>query len=204
MVAGAVNVDKLVLDAEKEVVKVSLEELVAEQQSDSITAPVYQAVLAGRRPDRKEVYQLPRKTKILLRSFQKLFIRKGVLMRKTVNNEQIVVPGKFHQLIYVEMHVKMGHLGVEKVVDLAQRRFYWPNMFATVRNILAGCKTCQQCKTGPKQPKAPLVPLITPTRPMEFVSIDIAHMEPDEDGFQYILLIGCVFSKYITAVPLVT
>ena len=109
-----------------------------------------------------------------------------------------VIPSSMQQMLVEEYHhlghVK-SHFGVEKTYHHLKSRFYWPNMFATVRNVLAGCKTCQQCKTDPKQPKAPLVPLITPTRPMEFVSIDIAHMEPDEDGFQYILLIRCVLGR---------
>ena len=37
---------------------------------------------------------------------------------------------------------------------------------------------------------------------MNFICIDIAYMEPDSDGYRYILLLGCVFSKFITAVPL--
>ena len=37
---------------------------------------------------------------------------------------------------------------------------------------------------------------------MEFVSIDIAVLPPDDSGFKYMLLIGDVFSKYIEAVPM--
>ena len=37
---------------------------------------------------------------------------------------------------------------------------------------------------------------------MEFIAMDIACMPMDNDGYQYILLIGDMFSKYIDAVPL--
>ena len=118
-----------------------------------------------------------------------------------------VIPSSMYASVIDEYHcvgdVK-SHFGVEKTYDLLKTRFYWPNMFETVRNQLAGCKLCQQCKSNPKEPKAPLVPLITPSRPMDFISIDIAYMEPDDEGFRYILLIGCVFSKFIEAVPLRT
>ena len=118
-----------------------------------------------------------------------------------------VIPTSMYKYVIDEFHhlgeVK-SHFGVEKTYDLLKSRFYWPNMFETVRNQLAGCMLCQQCKADSKQPKAPLVPLITPTRPMDFISIDIAYMEPDDEGFRYILLIGCVFSKFIDAVPLRT
>ena len=41
-----------------------------------------------------------------------------------------------------------------------------------------------------------------PEAPMQFIAIDIAFMPKDNHGFQYFLLIGDVFSKYIEAVPL--
>ena len=75
-------------------------------------------------------------------------------------------------------------------------------MFACVRNYVSSCETCQECKATQQLPKAELVPLIVPDRPMHFISFDIAYLEPDDDGFRYMLLIGCVFSKFIVAVPL--
>ena len=37
---------------------------------------------------------------------------------------------------------------------------------------------------------------------MQFICIDIAYLEEDPDGYKYILLIGCVFSKFIAAIHL--
>ena len=36
---------------------------------------------------------------------------------------------------------------------------------------------------------------------MTFISIDIAYMEPDTEGYKYLLIMGDIFSKYIEAVP---
>ena len=44
--------------------------------------------------------------------------------------------------------------------------------------------------------------MLIPHAPMQFVSIDIAYMPPDSDGYKYILLAGDVFSKFIQAIPL--
>ena len=41
-----------------------------------------------------------------------------------------------------------------------------------------------------------------PEAPMQFISLDIAFMPKDHQGFQYFLIIGDIFSKYLTAVPL--
>jgi len=37
---------------------------------------------------------------------------------------------------------------------------------------------------------------------MQFVAIDIAFLPKDQQGYQYILLIGDIFSKFVSAVPL--
>ena len=64
------------------------------------------------------------------------------------------------------------------------------------------CSICQQTRCPSRPPKAPLVPMTISDAPMHFISLDIAFMPKDHHGFQYFLLIGDVFSKYITTVPL--
>ncbi len=46
------------------------------------------------------------------------------------------------------------------------------------------------------------MPMFIPNAPMQFVSLDIAYMPQDSNGYQYILLMGDVFSKFVQAVPL--
>ena len=75
-------------------------------------------------------------------------------------------------------------------------------MYGYVQNYVASCEICQKCKTDQEKPKAPSIPLLIPDQPMNFICIDIAYLEQDPDGYKYILLIGCVFSKFIAAVPL--
>eukprot|EP00794_Sanderia_malayensis_P011538 gene11536-biopygen9207 len=44
--------------------------------------------------------------------------------------------------------------------------------------------------------------MFVPHSPMQFVSLDIGYLPKDANGYQYILLIGDVFSKFINAIPL--
>ena len=44
--------------------------------------------------------------------------------------------------------------------------------------------------------------MAVPDAPMHLISFDIAFMPKDHHGFQYFLLIGDIFSKYITTVQL--
>ena len=47
-------------------------------------------------------------------------------------HKQIILPKKYHRLVYMELHQEMGHLGSDKVVGLARQRFYWPYMQADI------------------------------------------------------------------------
>ena len=63
-------------------------------------------------------------SRVLMRSFGKLKMSSGVLFRETAKFRQIVLPSCYHELVYDELHKKMGHVGAEKVTELAQQRFY--------------------------------------------------------------------------------
>ena len=75
-------------------------------------------------------------------------------------------------------------------------------MYGCTSFYITSCTTCQKAKCNNYPPKAPLLPMAIPTKPMEFIAIDIAHMPKDSNGYQYFLIIGDIFSKYIQAVPL--
>ena len=75
-------------------------------------------------------------------------------------------------------------------------------MYRYLQNHTAQCEVCQKCKPSTKTPKAPLLPICDPDTPMQFITLDIAYMVKDEDNYRYMLLIGDLYSKYITAVPL--
>ena len=113
-----------------------------------------------------------------------------------------VLPSSLRQLVTERLHGGTAHFGTDKTYALLKERFYWPNMYQYVSNFVTSCHTCQQTKPDTCPPKAPLVPMVIPERPMQFVSLDIAYMPPDHDGFKYILLIGDIFSKYMAVVPL--
>ena len=52
----------------------------------------------------------------------------NILYRKMSLNQQVVLPRQLRLTIFKELHKDMGHLGVERVFDLAKSQFYWPNM----------------------------------------------------------------------------
>ena len=137
----------------------------------------------------------------LKRVSKQLKIEKEILTK----SGRPVVPSNLHEYVMEKFHEHgdtKAHFGVEKTYAAIKLRFYWANMYRSVEKYVAACQTCQQCKAHAQPAKAPLVPLLVPEKPIDFLCIDIAYMEPDNDGYRYILLIGCVFAKFIAAVPL--
>ena len=72
---------------------------------------MYKAVAAGERPKKADWKELSWKSKVLMKSLNKLSLVDGVLRRKTVKYTQIVLPAEYHQMVFVQLHERMGHLG---------------------------------------------------------------------------------------------
>ena len=130
-----------------------------------------------------------------LRHVQKQLRVDGIL----VKSGQPVIPSSLWKFVLQEFHTT-GHIRNEKLYSRIQRRFYWPNLFRSIQNHINQCEACQKCKPVNYRPKAPLLPVHEAEKPMEFITIDIGYMIKDTEGYQYILLIGDLFSKYIHAV----
>ena len=124
----------------------------------------------------------------------------GTLWRKTKNRQQLVLLLKFRQLVYRELHTEMGHLGVDRVVDLARSRFYWPRMQQGITYFITNKCSCIRHKKPSTSVRATMES-ITTTAPFEMVSIDFLLLEKNQRRFEYILLVVDHFTKYAQAYP---
>jgi hypothetical protein len=95
------------------------------QKEDLSIGKVRSFKLEGRRPSIQDARNELPNTKTLLRQWHKLKIGKdGLLRRESGPYTQLVLPRKFLPTVYKELHQDMGHLGAERVVQLARERFY--------------------------------------------------------------------------------
>ena len=109
---------------------------------------------------------------------------------------RFVVPTSLRGFVLSKTH-NIAHFGVDKTYSLLKERFYWPSMYGCTKLFVESCDTCQKTKCETNPPKAPLLPMVIPSKPMEFVAMDIAHMPIDNGGYKHFLLMGDIFSKYI-------
>ncbi|XP_052455381.1 uncharacterized protein LOC128015538 [Carassius gibelio] len=93
----------------------------------------------------------------------------------------------------------MGHMGIERTLELVRSRFYWPKMASDIETKIKNCERCVKRKSQPEK-AAPLVNIHT-SRPMELVCMDFLSLEPDSHNTKDILVITDHFTRYAVAIP---
>ncbi len=140
---------------------------------------------------------------LLLREWNRLELKERVLYRRRQWNDQttyqLVLPVKFRAMVLESLHDQMGHMGVDRTLDLARSRFYWPKMSADIEKKVKTCERCVKRKALPEK-SAPLVN-IQVTRPLELLCIDFLSIEPDLSNIQNVLVMMDHYTKYAVALP---
>jgi transposase InsO family protein len=142
-------------------------------------------------PDSSEV-------KHLWRQRRQLVLQDGVLFRKRKDGQQevkqLVLPPECRDDAMKMLHNEMGHLGRDRVLELARSRFYWPHMKKDIEGWIAECDRCIRRKQ-PTNQRAALEHLKS-ERPMELVCIDFLSLEPSVGGYSNVLVLTDNFTKY--------
>ena len=176
-----------------------LDELVTAQQEDPAIARVFRFMKIGRRPTYQEKQQESAIARQLLHEWNKLFIAEdGILYHRSGSRDRMVLPKIYHKRVYEELHENMGHLGAERVTELARERFYWPFMRADITHYVTKVCRCLKQRKPPTHVNAPLQPILS-TAPFQLVSMDYVHLEPSSGGYQYILVIMDHYTRFAQA-----
>lgn len=177
-------------------------EIKDKQRADSTIRQVIEQIEHGVIPPptaRKELPDLP----VLLRELNRLEMHGGVLYRKRQDGEQVtyqlVLPEDLRAPVIQSLHNDMGHLGIDRTLDLVRTRFFWPRMAMEVEHKVKTCDRCIRRKSPPE--KAAKLVNITTTRPLELVCMDFLSLEPDSTNTSNILVITDHFTKFAFALP---
>ncbi|CAI7792410.1 unnamed protein product [Closterium sp. NIES-54] len=78
------------------------------------------------------------------------------------------------ELLTQEVHDSnlSGHFGIDKILKLLQRNYYWPDMLTDEQQYVTTCPTCQAMKSSRQRPAGLLKPLEPPKRPWQHVTMD--------------------------------
>lgn len=182
--------------------QLSLSEFQSAQLDDPRIREVIAQLQTGESPSSTVRNALPR-LPYLLREKDRFELLDGILYRRRnfagKTMYQLVLPEKFHQDVLKSLHDDLGHMGVDRTLDLVRNRFYWPKMASDVETKVRTCGRCIRRKVLPEK-AAPLVNIST-TRPLQLVCMDFLSLEPDQSNTKDVLVITDHFTKYALAIP---
>ena len=171
------------------------------QEQDPVVSREIDLVQMKERPTRQQRKREPQEVIQLLNHWGRLDLSaKGLLVRRSKSNSQIVLPGFLWNLVYRELDDNLGHLGVERVMQLARARVFWPKMQADVTVYIWNRRRRLKQHCPHVKPYAPMQS-ITTSAPMELISIDYLHLEASSGGYKYILMIVDHFTRFVQAYP---
>ncbi|XP_076850337.1 uncharacterized protein LOC143500204 [Brachyhypopomus gauderio] len=182
--------------------QLTMEDLRKAQTDDAVIREVIGFTRSGQWP--AGIPNMHPELVLMKRHSTKLIEKNGLMYRVTQKNpggeiHQLLLPEKFRRQVIKSLHDDMGHLGVDRTLDLVRSRFYWPRMSQTVEQYVKNCGNCVSWKS-PCVRAAPLNQIVT-NGPMELVCIDFLCLEPDSKGFANILVVTDHFSRYAQAFP---
>jgi transposase InsO family protein len=141
----------------------------------------------------------------LCRQWDRYEKQNGVLCRRIQLPEtrqkvvQVVVPDKLREAVFNSVH-QVGHQGKDKTTKLLQERCYWPGMFSDVVRWTEECERCAVAKIPSRKMQSKMGHLVA-SKPFEVVSMDFTLLEKSSDGYENVLVLTDVFSKFTVAIP---
>uniref|UniRef100_A0A3B1J8K5 Gypsy retrotransposon integrase-like protein 1 n=1 Tax=Astyanax mexicanus TaxID=7994 RepID=A0A3B1J8K5_ASTMX len=175
------------------------------QRADPVIGPVWKFRSEGRRPRTEERDTLCNLSKVLIRQWDRLVEREGVLYRRAYPSGrgseyfQLLLPQCLQKEVLHSVHDDHGHQGTERTLQLLRDRCFWPNM---TQDVERWCQQCQRCTLGKAvQPKVRAFQgTLQAAHPNEILAIDFTILEPASDGKENVLILTDIFTKYTQAI----
>lgn len=170
------------------------------QRRDIVLNRVIFFVERGRRPSRRERVRESAEVLKLLRSWEKLKMRDGVLYRVAKNavtkkkTYLFVVPLLLRNEVLKGVHDEAGHQGQQRTLYLTRQRFHWIGLAHDVMEYVKCCRRCVVSKSAEPEARAPLENIRT-SEPLELVSIDFWSAEVSANKSLDVLVITDHFTK---------
>lgn len=178
----------------------SYEVLLEKQRSDNVLSRVIFYLERGLRPSRRERAKEPIGAVKLLKNWEKLAVRNGVLYRVAKNamtkkkTYLYIVPVSLRSRVLKGIHDEAGHQGQQRTLYLARQRFHWLGLCKDVAEYVRNCRRCVVSKTAEPEARAPLENIRT-SEPLELVCIDFWTAEDSANRSVDVLVVTDHFTK---------
>ena len=179
------------------------EEWIKEQKADPLIGEIRQLLVNRTLTKRKGQRGDTELMKQMLKHRQQYVLRNNLVFRRVKSTKegpptmQFLLPPKFRERALEACHDDIGHLGLERCVDLLRDRFFWVSMAADMEKKIKNCERCLKFKATPQ--KSPLCPLLV-THPFELVHMDYLKIESNRsDQDVHILIVTDHFTRFAQA-----
>ena len=158
----------------------------------------------------KHLLQTDPKAKRLLVHENRLIVKDGILKRKhywesgQVTHHQILIPEHLITELLKAIHGQMAmHPGITKMIQECRSKHYYPGLAKKIKQWVTQCEDCIKYKRINNSQIRPK--MINNTEhvlgPEDILEIDILLNLPNSTGYQNIVTMIDVFSRYLIAYP---
>jgi transposase InsO family protein len=112
-----------------------------------------------------------------------------------------VVPFSLLVDIVFKVHVKLAHIGRNKLISVVGRQYFHPSLSRVAADICSSCVHCQLYKVS-SQLKTPPTIKIKSLFPFDLVAMDLLQFPKSSAGHVAALVVVDHFSKFLFAIPL--
>ncbi|KAJ8361969.1 hypothetical protein AAFF_G00409050 [Aldrovandia affinis] len=176
------------------------------QSQDPEVGPVIAALRAGNRPCKAPLREMSRAQRRLVGQWDRLKLQRGVLFRclqdprKRDDVRQLIVPELLQRQVYETLHDHGGHFSDASTINKLRRSYYWPSMVKDVQCWVRQCRRCALARDVFPKAQAPMT-CTNVTAPREVVAMDYTLLEPSAGGYENVLVLTDMFTRFTIAVP---
>ncbi|KAJ8355307.1 hypothetical protein AAFF_G00071700 [Aldrovandia affinis] len=184
----------------------SWEDLQRLQSQDPEVGPVIAALRAGNRPCKAPLREMSRAQRRLVGQWDRLKLQRGVLFRCLQDPRngddvrQLIVPELLQRQVYETLHDHGGHFSDASTINKLRRSYYWPSMVKDVQCWVRQCRRCALARDVFPKAQAPMT-CTNVTAPREVVAMDYTLLEPSAGGYENVLVLTDMFTRFTIAVP---
>jgi len=132
-------------------------------------------------------------------------VQDGLIYARIKGRKKLFIPFKHLQAKVLSAnhdHVTVGHVGMDKTLELVSRNYYWRGIAQTIQRYIKSCDSCQRNKATNQKPAGLLQPLPIPDKNWEHVSLDLIGPLPSTaNGFDCIVTVVDKLSKMAHFIP---
>ncbi len=144
--------------------------------------------------------------KKLARQLEHLKLRHQVLFRVIMDPRdgeeiwQLVVPESLREKVYEGVHEHAGHFGSRTTLEQMRQSYYWPSIANDVQAWVTRCRRFTLAKDVFPKIRAPMT-CTNVTTPLEVLAMDYTVLERSAEGYEHVLVLTDMFTRFTVVVP---